>query len=214
MKFVAPRLTSQHFWDQMHAVPIAALAEIEQRIVGEVLAIEQYACRCRRWPTIRPTSIPTLPAPTFGPNYPNGGTTSRGVMTCGSWVWHWSWTRPRSCRWPCALRRCPLGHEDLFGVSRTGAKAAAQLQSRRRAVDSGLRCRGLVAGQPRESGYQPGSLCNGSTPFFPQGSAGPSRRSSHPGGVIYRGDGAGLAHAVPDRGPTTRRRGGLQSAVV
>lgn len=51
MKFVAPRLTSQHFWDQMHAVPIAALAVIEQRIVGEVLAIEQLQVQALAYDT-------------------------------------------------------------------------------------------------------------------------------------------------------------------
>ena len=51
MKFAAPRLTSQHFWDQMHAVPIAALAEIEQRIVGEVVAIEQLQVQALAYDT-------------------------------------------------------------------------------------------------------------------------------------------------------------------
>jgi transposase len=32
------RLTSQHFWDQMHRVPVAALAAIEAALVGRVLA--------------------------------------------------------------------------------------------------------------------------------------------------------------------------------
>lgn len=32
------RLTSQHFWDQMHRVPVAALAGIEAALVGRVLA--------------------------------------------------------------------------------------------------------------------------------------------------------------------------------
>ena len=33
-----PRLTSQHFWDQMHRVPLAALAAIETALVSRVLA--------------------------------------------------------------------------------------------------------------------------------------------------------------------------------
>jgi transposase len=36
-------LTSQHFWDQMDAVPIAAVAEIEQRIVESTLRAEQLS---------------------------------------------------------------------------------------------------------------------------------------------------------------------------
>jgi transposase len=41
MGFSATQLTSQHFWDQMHAVPIDVLSEIEQELVGEVIRIEQ-----------------------------------------------------------------------------------------------------------------------------------------------------------------------------
>jgi transposase len=41
MGFSAAQLTSQHFWEQMHAVPIERLADIEQELVREVLRIEQ-----------------------------------------------------------------------------------------------------------------------------------------------------------------------------
>jgi transposase len=41
MDFSAAQLTSQHFWEQMHAVPIERLAEIEQELVREVVRIEQ-----------------------------------------------------------------------------------------------------------------------------------------------------------------------------
>jgi transposase len=41
MGFSAPQLTSQHFWEQMHAVPIELLPEIEQELVREVIRIEQ-----------------------------------------------------------------------------------------------------------------------------------------------------------------------------
>ena len=41
MGFSPPQLTSQHFWEQMHAVPIELLAEIEHELVREVIAIEQ-----------------------------------------------------------------------------------------------------------------------------------------------------------------------------
>jgi transposase len=37
------RLTSQHFWDQMDAVPVPALAEIEEAIVQRVVAQEKLA---------------------------------------------------------------------------------------------------------------------------------------------------------------------------
>jgi transposase len=41
MEFSAVALTSQHFWEQMHAVPVETLATMEQEIVREVMRIEQ-----------------------------------------------------------------------------------------------------------------------------------------------------------------------------
>src|ERR1035441_6969530 len=39
--FSAADLTSQHFWDQMNALPVEQLAGIEQQLVREVVAVEQ-----------------------------------------------------------------------------------------------------------------------------------------------------------------------------
>ena len=41
MGFAVADLTSQHFWEQMHAVPVKALGDIEQAIVGEVIRQER-----------------------------------------------------------------------------------------------------------------------------------------------------------------------------
>jgi transposase len=41
MGFSASQLTSQHFWEQMHAVPIERLSEIEHELVREVVRLEQ-----------------------------------------------------------------------------------------------------------------------------------------------------------------------------
>jgi transposase len=41
MHFTSSALTSQHFWDQMNAVPVEKLADIEQELVQEVVRIEQ-----------------------------------------------------------------------------------------------------------------------------------------------------------------------------
>jgi transposase len=41
MHFTSSDLTSQHFWDQMHAVPVEKLVVIEQELVREVVRIEQ-----------------------------------------------------------------------------------------------------------------------------------------------------------------------------
>jgi transposase len=45
MGFAAKSLDSQHFWDQMHALPETLLGEIEQAIVREVIGIEQLQPR-------------------------------------------------------------------------------------------------------------------------------------------------------------------------
>jgi len=51
MDFSAPALTSQHFWEQMHAVPVPALATIEQQLVGEVIRIEQLQVQALAYDT-------------------------------------------------------------------------------------------------------------------------------------------------------------------
>ena len=51
MHFTSSDLTSQHFWDQMHAVPVEKLALIEQELVQEVVRIEQLHLRALAYDT-------------------------------------------------------------------------------------------------------------------------------------------------------------------
>jgi transposase len=51
MGFSAAQLTSQHFWEQMHAVPIERLADIEQELVREVVRIEQLEVQALAYDT-------------------------------------------------------------------------------------------------------------------------------------------------------------------
>lgn len=51
MGFRAEALTSQHFWDQMQALPIAKLAQIEQQLVSEVVRREQLKVRALAYDT-------------------------------------------------------------------------------------------------------------------------------------------------------------------
>lgn len=51
MRFTAADLTSQHFWDQMDAVPADKLAEIEQDLVREVIRIEQLQLQALAYDT-------------------------------------------------------------------------------------------------------------------------------------------------------------------
>lgn len=51
MDFSAPELTSQHFWEQMHAVPVKILGTIEQELVGEVIRIEQLQVQALAYDT-------------------------------------------------------------------------------------------------------------------------------------------------------------------
>ena len=51
MGFAAADLTSQHFWEQMHAVPVKVLGDIEQAIVGEVIRQERLQPRALAYDT-------------------------------------------------------------------------------------------------------------------------------------------------------------------
>jgi transposase len=51
MGFAAKDLDSQHFWDQMHALPVKLLGDIEQSIVREVIGIEQLQPRALAYDT-------------------------------------------------------------------------------------------------------------------------------------------------------------------
>ena len=51
MHFTSADLTSQHFWDQMNAVPVEKLAVIEQELVREVVRIEQLQLQALAYDT-------------------------------------------------------------------------------------------------------------------------------------------------------------------
>lgn len=51
MGFSPPALTSQHFWDQMHALPVEALAAIEQDVVAAVIEREQITVQALAYDT-------------------------------------------------------------------------------------------------------------------------------------------------------------------
>lgn len=51
MDFTATDLTSQHFWDQMNAMPVDKLAQIEQQLVREVVRIEQLQLQALAYDT-------------------------------------------------------------------------------------------------------------------------------------------------------------------
>ena len=51
MNFSASNLTSQHFWDQMNAVPVDQLAVIEQGLVREVVGVEQLQLKALAYDT-------------------------------------------------------------------------------------------------------------------------------------------------------------------
>jgi transposase len=51
MNFSASDLTSQHFWDQMNAVPVDQLAVIEQELVREVVRVEQLQLKTLAYDT-------------------------------------------------------------------------------------------------------------------------------------------------------------------
>ena len=83
MHFTSSDLTSQHFWDQMNAVPVEKLAVIEQELVREVVRIEQLQLRALAYDT---TNFYTHIAST---NCPNAEKTSKAGEICARWVRRW-----------------------------------------------------------------------------------------------------------------------------
>jgi transposase len=76
MNFVAADLTSQHFWDQMNAVPQDKLAGIEQQLVCEVVLAEQLRLKALAYDT---TNFHTHIASTnLRPQLPQRGKNKQG----------------------------------------------------------------------------------------------------------------------------------------
>ena len=51
MGFPAAELNSEHFWEQMHALPVDKLAGLEQEIVREVIGVEQLQVQALAYDT-------------------------------------------------------------------------------------------------------------------------------------------------------------------
>jgi transposase len=76
MRFTSADLTSQHFWDQMDAVPVEKLAVIEQELVREVVRIEQLQLQALAYDT---TNLYTHIASTnLRPKLPQRGKNKQG----------------------------------------------------------------------------------------------------------------------------------------
>jgi len=87
MHFTPSELTSQHFWDQMNAVPVEKLALIEQELVREVVRIEQLQLRALAYDT---TNFYThIASANLRPKLPSAEKTSRAGTICARWVWRW-----------------------------------------------------------------------------------------------------------------------------
>src|ERR1700693_247513 len=85
MYFTSSDLTSQHFWDQMHAVPVEKLAVIEHDLVQEVVRIDQLPLQALAYDT---TNFYTHIASTTGArNCRSAEKTSKAATICARWVW-------------------------------------------------------------------------------------------------------------------------------
>ncbi len=85
MHFTASDLTSQHFWDQMNAVPVEKLAVIEQELVREVVRVEQLQLRALAYDT---TNFYTHIASTnLRTQLPQRGKKSTAGTIWARWVW-------------------------------------------------------------------------------------------------------------------------------
>jgi len=102
MGFAAKDLDSQHFWDQMHALPVTLLGDIEEAIVRRGRRHRNNYNHVQ-WPTTPPTSTPISPARTRDLSCRSAGTTNKGATICGNWGWLWWWIRIRIAFGACAL---------------------------------------------------------------------------------------------------------------
>lgn len=76
MHFTSSDLTSQHFWDQMHAVPVEKLAVIEQELVREVVRIEQLQLQALAYDTTN--SYTHIASTNLHPKLPQRGKNKQG----------------------------------------------------------------------------------------------------------------------------------------
>jgi len=88
----AEALTSQHFWDQMDALPVAAVEEAERAVVSKLLQAEALAPGLLAYDT---TNFYTHLESTKGRS---AATTSNLGTICASWGWRW-WF-PKKGRFP------------------------------------------------------------------------------------------------------------------
>jgi hypothetical protein len=80
--FPAERFTSQAFWDAFEQI----LPETSEPCVYSVCGRRSNWSVVGCWPTIPPTSTPTLPAPTCVTTWRSAATTNRAATICAKWV--------------------------------------------------------------------------------------------------------------------------------
>src|ERR1039457_6069580 len=76
MNFSASHLTSQHFWDQMNAVPVDQLAVIEQVLVREMVCVEQLQLKALAYDTTN--FYAHIASTTLRPELPQRGHNKQG----------------------------------------------------------------------------------------------------------------------------------------
>jgi hypothetical protein len=189
MGFSAPQLTSQHFWEQMNAVPIERLADIEQELVGEVMGIERLRVEALAYDT---TNFYTHIATTNRrPQLPQRGHNKQGrhdLRQLGLAL-----VVDQATQLPLAHALYEGAHLRQFPPAAT--RTLAKAHPRAAAVDLSLRCRGFVEKEPGWTRWGARSLCNGDAAQPSSSPAGRSGGSSGRGDTGQRSDGAGVAHA-------------------
>ena len=83
MGFAAPQLTSPHFWEQMHAVPVAILGALEQEIVRKVIRIEQLQVQALAYDSTN--FYPPIASTNLKPQLPPRGHNKQGRHDLRQW---------------------------------------------------------------------------------------------------------------------------------
>ena len=205
MDFAAADLTSQHFWDQMHAVPVEKLPVIEQELVRQVVGSEQLHLKALAYDT---TNFFTHIASTnLRPKLPQRGRNKQG--------------RHDLRQMGLALvvdqdTQLPLAHvlyEGARSDMKTFAKFLQPVRKRLREL-TGLPEQLTIVfdagASSRQNLEEHGALCDGAPAFESSRFAGGSGRRTGSGGAVQRRASAGMANQPGDSGEAEGGGGGFQ----
>jgi hypothetical protein len=211
---LAPQeLTSQHFWDQMHAVRLNLLGEMEQAIVQEVLRKEQLQPEAVAYDT---TNFYTHIASTNAkPKLPQHGHNKQGrhdLRQLGLAL-----VVDQATQFPLAHTLHEGARSDMrtfAAFPEAGAGTVASLTATGAATDLGFRCGRFFERRSRAHRAGFGPLCNRRASIRPSRPVDRGRRTVARNQFVDASGRASLAHTPSPRRPRAGHGSGFQSATL